>query len=109
MPHKPLGEEGDAPPELSHEAPDLTPLHVAADADVLPVIKSVLAAAGIPYFVPGDEAEGLFPVGGLIGFFSDETLGTTILVPSDRADEARELLASEARIDPTPSDERSEP
>jgi len=85
--------------EPSHEAPDMVSVLETSDAGTLPVIKSVLDAADIPYFVQGDESFGILPAGGTSGFFGDQGLGVAILVPVDRADEARELLAADARID----------
>lgn len=90
-------------PETSHEGPEMVPVFETSDPDTLPVVKSALEAADIPHFVQGDEAFGLLPAGGVSGFFGKRGLGVAILVPADRADEARELLAgkteSEARDD----------
>jgi len=63
-----------------------------ADVDLLPVLKSVLDSAGIPYVVQGEEALGLFPMSGVGRVFSHLPVGATILVPADRLDEARALI-----------------
>jgi hypothetical protein len=63
-----------------------------SDSNLMPVVKSVLDAAGIPYVVQGDEAMGLLPLGPFGGGVFSRVLGASILVPRDRAEEARELL-----------------
>lgn len=86
-------------PEGSHDGPEMVPVLETSDVDTLPVVKSALEAADIPYFVQGDEAFGLLPAGGVSGFFGKQGLGVAILVPADRAAEARELLAGNAESD----------
>lgn len=86
-------------PETSHEGPEMVPILKTSDADTLPVVKSALEAADIPYFVQGDEAFSVLPAGGVTGFFGKQGLGVAILVPADRAEEARELLAGTAESD----------
>lgn len=88
----------DSPPEPSRDEAELIPVFETSDADTLPVVKSALDAAGIPYLVQGDESFGLLPAGG--GFFGKRGLGVAILVPADRAEEARELLAADAASEP---------
>ncbi|HXV78127.1 MAG TPA: DUF2007 domain-containing protein [Candidatus Polarisedimenticolaceae bacterium] len=65
-----------------------------SDSNLLPVVKSVLQAAGIPFVVQGDEAMGLLPLGPFGGGVFRDVLGASVLVPQDRADEALELLRS---------------
>jgi len=65
-----------------------------SDSALLPVLKSVLDAAEIPYVVQGDQAMGLFPLGSFGGGLFRRVLGASILVPRDREKEARELLES---------------
>jgi len=65
-----------------------------SDSALLPVLKSVLDAAEIPYVVQGDQAMGLFPLGSFGGGLFRRVLGASILVPRDREEEARELLQS---------------
>ncbi|MGH9380918.1 MAG: putative signal transducing protein [Thermoanaerobaculia bacterium] len=95
----------DSPPEPSRDDAELISVFETSDADTLPVVKSALDAAGIPYLVQGDEAFGLLPAGGVSGFFGKQGLGVAILVPADRADEARELLAEDAQSDEPALDE----
>lgn len=87
----PLVEALPPPPE---DEP-LTEVFRTGDASLLPVVKSVLAAAGMPHIVQGEEASGLFPFGPGAGADSDgRLLAAVVLVPEDRAEEARALLAS---------------
>lgn len=81
---------------------DLVSVLETADVAVLPVVKSVLRAADIPFIVQGDEAMGVLPVGqvGLGGISSGgHGLSAGILVPREREEEARALLteATESR------------
>ena len=83
------------PPEPEFSEEDLVLIRETADVAVLPVIKSLLRAAEIPFFVQGDEAMGVLPVGkiGLGGMTSKgHGLSAGILVPRDREEEARALL-----------------
>ena len=71
----------------------------SADASLLPVIKSVLAAEDIPFSVQGDEASGLFPFGAG-GIMPDSIrMGAVIRVPESRAEEAKALLESQVQIE----------
>lgn len=89
--------------ELVAELPDLEPhpdsefvrVFETADVSLLPVIKSVLRSARIPFVTQGDEALGVLPVGRLgAGGISagGHGLVATILVDRERHDEAQELL-----------------
>ena len=62
------------------------------DPALLPVLQSVLDAAGIPYVVHGAAGVQLFPLGSSASRVTRRMLGTTILVPRERAEEARTLL-----------------
>ncbi len=73
-----------------------------ADVSVLPVVKSVLTSAGIPFVVQGDEALGVLPVGkmGVGGISSGgHGLAAMILVPRERREEAREILTQLPEIE----------
>lgn len=88
-----LVSELQAAPEFAED--DLVLIRETADVAVLPVIKSLLRAAEIPFIVQGDEAMGVLPVGkiGLGGITSrGHGLSAGILVPKDREEEARALL-----------------
>ena len=76
-----------------------------ADAALLPVLKSVLTSAGIPFSVQGDEASGLFPFGPFDMLPDSVRLGAVIRVPESRAEEAKALLESELPIEPDGEEE----
>ncbi len=76
----------------------LVPLVSTSDLGYLPVVKSLLDSVGIPYFVQGEEAFRLWPVGPLMGGLSaGGALRATIHVPEDRLEEARALLEERAQ------------
>jgi hypothetical protein len=82
-------------PEISEESDrdaELAAAFTTADSSLLPIVKSVLDAAGIPYLVQGDETLGLFPLGRFGVGVSKRTLGAIVHVPRSRLEEARELL-----------------
>lgn len=74
---------------------DLVRVFETADVSLLPVVKSVLSSAEIPFFTQGDEALGVLPVGrvGAGGISAGgHGLVATILVDRKHHDEARALL-----------------
>ena len=73
-----------------------------SDSTLMPVVKSVLDAAGIPYIVQGDEALGLLPLGPFGGGVFSRVLGASSLVPQERAEEALALLESFEQPDEVP-------
>jgi len=75
----------------------------SGDAALLPLLKSVLDAAEIPYIVQGDEAAGLFPLPGGAPIFSRPAFAANLLVPREREAEARELIASIRDSEPPPA------
>jgi hypothetical protein len=75
-----------------HEAPDYELVFETSETAVVPVIKSALEGAEIPYLVQGEDLMNLFPSEMLGGLFKPGA-EVRFLVSSDRADEARELLA----------------
>jgi hypothetical protein len=80
----PEGEESDEP---------FVKAFRSADTSLLPVIKSVLSGAGIPYVVQGDEAQSLYPFGSLGGGSDGRLLGAIVLVPESRLEAAEAVLA----------------
>jgi len=83
------------PAEPVFNEDDLVRVLETANVAVLPVVKSVLRAAEIPFLVQGDEAMGVIPVGkiGLGGLTSKgHGLSAAILVPREHEEEARALL-----------------
>lgn len=83
-------------PDADSEAEaDLVRVFETADVSLLPVVKSVLRSAEIPFFTQGDEALGVLPVGrvGAGGISAGgHGLVATILVDREHHDEARALL-----------------
>ncbi|MFQ5526449.1 MAG: putative signal transducing protein [Thermoanaerobaculia bacterium] len=73
---------------------ELVTILETADASAVPVVQSILQAAGIPFFVRDLHSLGMRPRGGFFGAASPE-LGAAIQVPADRVDEARALLEPE--------------
>jgi Putative prokaryotic signal transducing protein len=76
-----------------HEAPDYVTAFETSESDVIPVIKSVLEGAEIPYLVEGEDLMNLFPSDMLGGIFKPSA-EVRFLVTADRAEEARALLAA---------------
>lgn len=79
-------------PDESDTSSELVAAFTTADSTLLPIVKSVLDSAGIPYLVQGDETLGLFPLGRFGVGVSKRTLGAIVRVPVARLEEARELL-----------------
>jgi hypothetical protein len=79
---------------------ELVPVLNTTDANLLPIVKSTLDAAGIPHLVQGEEYLGLFPLGRFATGVSKRALGAIVHVPADRADEARELLNGVTEVYP---------
>ena len=70
-----------------------------SDAMLLPIVKSLLESAGIEYFVQGDEALGLFPVGAMGSSVSRSSLaaGGAIVHVFERYVETVRQLLTEVR------------
>jgi len=84
------------PPAPDHGGPGLAVLLETADVGFLPVLRSLLDGAGIPYIIQGEEAMGLLPIGALGSGPMQRALAAIVHVPEDRLEEARALLASGA-------------
>ncbi len=82
---------------------DLLTVFETDNPALLPVVRSLFQAADLPFSVQGEEAFGLFPVAGIGGPFAEHGLAVRFLVPADRAEEARALLAEIDRIVPEPA------
>lgn len=67
-----------------------------ADPGLLPLLRSVLESAGIPCTIEGEESVGMFPLGLGDTHFAQSGIAARVLVPAERADEARALLESTA-------------
>jgi hypothetical protein len=81
------------PPARGNPDAKLVTVFRTAEADVLPVVRSLLEESGIPFAVKGEELVGMFPSAGLGLVIDPRSRAAEIQVTEDRADEARELLA----------------
>jgi hypothetical protein len=90
------------PADRTAEDDELVAVLRTSDSNLMPVVKSVLDAAGIPYIVQGDEAMGLLPLGPFGGGVFSRVLGASVLVPGDRAEEALALLERFEQPDEAP-------
>ncbi len=62
------------------------------DPALLPIVRSVLDAAEIPYVVQGEAGVSVFPLGPVAARVTNRLTGVTILVERDRAEEVAALL-----------------
>ncbi len=81
------------PAEPGHPDVKLVQVFRTTNAAVLPVVKSLLDSAGIEYFVQGEEALGLIPVGAAGSAVSRASLGAIVHVREEDAASVREMLA----------------
>ena len=95
---RPDPDPGTVPVFRSGERPDpdskIVPVFRTSDAMLLPIVKSLLESADIDYFVQGEEALGLLPVGAMGSGVSlgRATLGAIVHVFDRDAAVVRELL-----------------
>ena len=84
------------PERTQHPDDKFITVFETTDITLLPVIKSVLQSAEIPFYVRGDEAMGILPVGtfGSGINYGGQGLGAAVVVHEDRAEEAKALLGS---------------
>jgi len=95
-----LGEGSGVCPNCGTDAQELVSVCRTSDAALLPLLKSLLDGAGIPYVVQGEEALGLFPLGPLaVGMIGGRLAAASILVPRERAEEAEQLLEAPPEAD----------
>ena len=81
----------------------LKPVFRTADASLLPVVEGVLRSCDIPFYVQGEEAAAIFPLGPA-GFGTDgRALAAIVHVPEDRWEEARALLEKRVETEEDPS------
>lgn len=83
------------PPKDVHPDAELVAVFETADPALLPIAKSVLDAAEIPFFVQGDEAMGLLPVGRFATGLTQKGQGMVAIIHVDKKHEAqaREVLS----------------
>ncbi len=82
-------------PEPDREITDWVIVHETSQTDVLPVIKSLLRSAEIPFQTRGEDLLNLFPSEALGPLYTRHSAEVQLVVPPDRAEEARELLTAE--------------
>lgn len=72
------------------------------DTSLVPVIRSLLTAAGVPFVVEGEDALGILPVGSAGGSVSHfgKGIAARFLVPRERREEAEDLIRHSAEVDP---------
>ena len=85
------------PPE-EPKVPKYVTVLETSELSAIPVLKTVLESAGIPYRTRGEGLMDLFPSEALGRPFRDSAGEVLIRVPEDRAEEARELLSTAATV-----------
>lgn len=85
--------------EKGHEMEESVTVLETSDLSLIPVVKSLLDSADIPYHVKGEGLMNLFPSEALGALLHSSAGEVIIRVPKSRADEARELLTAEPQID----------
>ncbi len=78
-----------------HQATPYVMVFATSEMDVIPVIKSVLRGADIPFETDGEAIMNLFPSDLLGPVLSRPRGEVRFHVPESQADEARELLAEQ--------------
>lgn len=91
------GESGPEGPRLEVETWDT--VGFVADRNLLPVMRSVLQAADIPFVVRNEFDQFASIYGAVASKLGLKVMAPAIAVPSDRVDEARALLTTPAQID----------
>ncbi len=86
------------PPEEDHSAPSLVRVFATSEADVIPVIKSLLESAEIPFETDGEAMMNLYPSDLLGPLFSGARGEVGFFVPESQAAAARELLAARGSL-----------
>ena len=81
------------PPDEGDPDAKIVPVFRTTDATVLPIVTSLLESAGIDYYVQGEEALGLIPVGSMGSAVSRASLGAIVHVNDEDAESVREMLA----------------
>jgi len=88
-----------------HEGVSFVKIFETSEIDVIPVIKSLLHSAGIPFHTGGEAMMNLFPSGLLGPIMAHPGKEISFSVPEASAEEARQLLAAEPLATPELADE----
>ena len=83
----------DAPEAPVPEPVETVPVFRTTSATVLPVVTSLLDSAGVEYFVQGEEALALLPVGAMGSHVSRASLGAIVHVAKEDAESVEQLLS----------------
>ena len=78
---------------MDNENTELVAVFDTSDPALLPLIRSLLQGADIPFLVQGEEAMSMLPVGELLGPFAQRGLAARYIVKKEDAEAASELLA----------------
>ncbi len=79
-----------------HEATPYVTVFETSQVNVIPLIKSLLQSAEIPFNTVGEAMMNLFPSDLLGRVMSKPGAEVSFMVPEDRAEEALQLLDSQA-------------
>ena len=96
------------PPEEAHRATPFVTVFETSEADVIPVIKSILRGAEIPFNTRGEAMMNLFPSDLLGRTMSRPGAEVSFEVPESYAELARELLTEQALPPDFPGSEDGE-
>ena len=96
------------PTPEDHEATPYVTVFETSETDVIPVIKSILRGAEIPFNTKGEAMMNLFPSDLLGRVMSRPGAEVSFLVPEGRAEEARQLL-TEQPVAPEDLEDETEP
>ena len=102
---KPVDPEALGPDEHAEGGPTLDTVGFVTDRNLLPVMRSVLQAADIPFVVRNEFDQFASVFGAVMSKLGLKVTAPAILVPSDRVDEARTLLNTTAQVTDQPGDE----
>jgi len=81
------------PPEEGDPDAKIVPVFRTTDPMALPIVKSLLESADIDYYVQGEEALGLIPLGSMGSAVSRASLGAIVHVNDEDAESVREMLS----------------
>ena len=96
-------------PVVDHTAEHYESVYETSRPADVPVIKSLLKGAGIPYVTEGDSMMNLFPSEAAMTIMTSKGHAELrFLVPSDKAEDARALLAEDPQIETIPDELRGD-
>ena len=81
--------------DREHPEPNLVTVYETSDPDMVPIIKSLLDGAEIPYSLEGSSMVDLFPAQPMQPIMTDHKGELKVEVPADRAEEATALLSQD--------------